>query len=102
MDKLIDTLWGDAVPATANKTIQKYVSRLRKQIGDVLVTRDHGYAIEIEPELTDIGQFEIEVEKSEIGDKEQHLTAALALWRGNPFPDLAGDITWQPLITQLT
>ncbi len=102
MDKLIDTLWGEAVPATANKTIQKYASRLRKQIGDVLVTRDKGYAIEIEPGLTDVGQFEIELEKSEIGDKEQHLTAALALWRGNPFPELAGDISWQPLITQLT
>jgi DNA-binding SARP family transcriptional activator len=48
-DRLIDELWGDEPPPRAAKTVQVYVSRLRKvlttvngQIDDPIVTRDHG------------------------------------------------------------
>jgi DNA-binding SARP family transcriptional activator len=33
-DRLVDQLWGAAPPATAAKSIQVYVSRLRKALGD--------------------------------------------------------------------
>ena len=33
-DRLIDELWGDRAPATAAKTIQVYVSKLRRALGD--------------------------------------------------------------------
>jgi DNA-binding SARP family transcriptional activator len=43
-DRLIDALWGERAPATAAKTVQVYVSNLRKALGDgVLVTRGRGY-----------------------------------------------------------
>ena len=32
-DHLIDALWGDQPPATAAKSLQVHVSRLRKQLG---------------------------------------------------------------------
>ena len=41
-ERLIDELWGESPPATALKTLQVHVSRLRKALarrGDVLVTR---------------------------------------------------------------
>ena len=33
-DRLIDQLWGERPPATAAKTLQGYVSHLRKALGD--------------------------------------------------------------------
>ena len=39
-ERLIDELWGERAPARATKTVQVYVSNLRKALGDgVLVTR---------------------------------------------------------------
>ncbi len=44
-DRLIDALWGERASATAAKTVQVYVSNLRKALGDgVVVTRGGGYA----------------------------------------------------------
>ena len=48
-DRLIDALWGERASATAAKTVQVYVSNLRKALGDgVLVTRGHGYVLQTE------------------------------------------------------
>ena len=33
-DRLIDELWGDHPPPTAAKTVQVYISRLRRALGD--------------------------------------------------------------------
>ena len=33
IDRLIDELWGEREPATAAKTVQVYVSQLRKALG---------------------------------------------------------------------
>ena len=58
-DRLIDELWGERPPATAAKTLQAYVSRLRKALGsDVLVTRDGGYALAASPGQLDADRFE--------------------------------------------
>ena len=46
IDRLIDALWGERAPATAAKTVQVYVSNLRKALGDgLLVTRGRGYVL---------------------------------------------------------
>ncbi|HEX4759728.1 MAG TPA: helix-turn-helix domain-containing protein, partial [Thermoleophilaceae bacterium] len=42
-DRLIDELWGERPPATAAKTLQGYVSHLRKALGNgLLETRGGG------------------------------------------------------------
>jgi DNA-binding SARP family transcriptional activator len=50
-DRLVDELWGDRPPRTALNTIQGYVARLRKLLGDTpetrLLTRDRGYLLEL-------------------------------------------------------
>src|SRR5687768_8301688 len=49
-DQLIDELWGESPPATVGKSIQVYVSRLRKQLGSGrLVTRPPGYVLRVDP-----------------------------------------------------
>ena len=45
-DVLIDVLWGDRPPETARKTVQGYVHRLRRAIGNRSVVRvDNGYLL---------------------------------------------------------
>ena len=39
-ERLIDELWGDEPPATASKSIQVYVSRLRKELGATRLNED--------------------------------------------------------------
>ena len=63
-DRLIDEIWGEQPPASANKIVQGYVSNLRKVLGDdMLVTRGRGYMLRIEPGQTDVDRFEALVTK---------------------------------------
>ena len=65
-DRLIDELWGERPPADAAKTVQMHVSRLRKALageaGDgaagVVVTRERGYELALDPERLDSHRFE--------------------------------------------
>ncbi len=59
---LIDELWGDSPPSTANNLVSIYVHRLKKVIGDtegrVLVYRAPGYLLRLAPGDLDLQQFE--------------------------------------------
>ena len=97
-DRLIADLWGDDPPATAAKTLQVHVSRLRRELGDVVVTRGGGYAIEVAPHGLDLSIFEALVAEGREAladhrpaDAEARLREALALWRGPPLPELADE-----------
>ncbi|MDT4919552.1 MAG: hypothetical protein QOI15_454, partial [Pseudonocardiales bacterium] len=93
-DRLIDLLWGERPPATAAKTLQGYVSNLRKALGaDVIVTRGGGYQLMAAPEQVDAERFErLVAEAARAGDPaaaRERLGEALALWRGEALADLA-------------
>jgi DNA-binding SARP family transcriptional activator len=62
-DALLDELWAQRPPATAAKTVQVHVSRLRKALAvdgraAPIVTREHGYRLEVDPERIDARRFE--------------------------------------------
>jgi DNA-binding SARP family transcriptional activator len=79
-ERLIDELWGDDPPAQATKTLQVYISQLRKALGaDRLVTRAPGYLLRVEEGELDLDRFD---ELRREGRQEE----ALALWRGPPEP----------------
>jgi YVTN family beta-propeller protein len=96
-DRLIDQLWGERPPATAAKTLQGYVSHLRKAIGDeVLLTRGGGYLLTTSPDQVDADRFEAIVADArralaagDAADARKLLDEALGLWRGEPLADLA-------------
>lgn len=100
-DRLIDELWGDHPPATAAKTVQAHISRLRKALaadGGAVVTRAHGYELELDPGCLDAHRFERLLDDGRralaAGRPELALTTlqdALALWRGAPLADLANE-----------
>jgi DNA-binding SARP family transcriptional activator len=104
VDRLIDALWGTELPSTAAKTVQVYVSRLRKELGDRLVTRAPGYALRVERSELDLAQFEqllAEAQRSEPARAGATLRRALALWRGPALADLAYESFAQPEIARL-
>ena len=58
-DRLIDEIWGERPPASANKIVQGYVSNLRKVLGDgLLVTQGRGYLLVTGPGRTDVDRFD--------------------------------------------
>ena len=58
-ERLADELWGERAPATAAKTLQGYISRLRKTLGeDVLRTRGRGYVLTLPSGQLDLDEFE--------------------------------------------
>jgi DNA-binding SARP family transcriptional activator len=81
-DRLIDALWEDDPPESAQKALQVHVSGLRKVLGkDRVVTRGAGYLLRVEEDELDV--FELERLRSQARPAE-----ALSLWRGRPLADL--------------
>jgi DNA-binding SARP family transcriptional activator/ABC-type branched-subunit amino acid transport system substrate-binding protein len=96
-DRLIDELWGERPPASAAKTVQVYVSNLRKALGDgVLLTRGQGYLLQLAPGQIDADRVAASVSEGraalEGGDPQQasdRLHDALARWPSPPLADFA-------------
>jgi DNA-binding SARP family transcriptional activator len=104
-ERLIDDLWGEAPPATVAKSIQVYVSGLRKQLGEGrLVTRTPGYVLRVDPSELDAARFERLVAEARSARPEraaEKLREALALWRAPPLADLAYEPFAQQEIARL-
>jgi class 3 adenylate cyclase len=85
-ERLIDALWGERPPETAQAALQVHVSQLRKALGpERIETRSPGYRLRVEPDELDAARFEAQV----AGGRPRQ---ALALWRG---PALA-DFQYEP------
>jgi YVTN family beta-propeller protein len=90
--RLIDGLWGERPPPTAEKLVQGYVHALRKTLGaGVVVTRAPGYELQVEAGSLDIQEFERLIDEARASKLEQAVelrAQALALWRGAPLADV--------------
>jgi basic membrane lipoprotein Med (substrate-binding protein (PBP1-ABC) superfamily)/DNA-binding SARP family transcriptional activator len=100
-DRILDELWGEEAEGKEN-ALWVYVSRLRSALDDltqepILVTRDHGYSLVIEPELLDAYEFErLAKQGSNLlqADPEAaatDLAAALAMWKGHALEEFTYD-----------
>lgn len=100
VSRLIDELWNSEPPESAVPALRVYVSRLRKLLGDhadaLLVTRPNGYQLRIDANALDVPRFAAYADAgraaAERGDAEEAaiaLRAALELWRGTAYLDLA-------------
>src|SRR5262245_55646973 len=57
-DALIDALWGDSPPASARKTLQTYVSNIRRGLGrEIISTTASGYSLSVAPDDVDVARF---------------------------------------------
>jgi len=113
-DELIDTVWGEEPPPTVRQSLQNHVAALRKAIEPgcappprMLVTRDPGYLLEIDPEQLDlhrfqrlVGQGRRALAEGDAGTAASVLGQALSLWRGPVLADVtaAADAAWPELV----
>ncbi len=104
-ERLIDELWGERPPATAAKTVQVHISRLRRALerpgagdGDLVVTRKHGYELRVNRDSVDsrrfarlIAEARGELAAGRFERATSLLEAAMSLWRGPPLAELASE-----------
>jgi serine/threonine protein kinase/DNA-binding SARP family transcriptional activator/Tol biopolymer transport system component len=107
-EQLVDGLWGDEPPETARNTLQTYVYRLRKVLGEErLEGRDGGYVLTAAPEEVDAARFEAIVRDAKRLSASDPAAAAtrfgdaLALWRGAPLDDLVQEPSLRGEIARL-
>ncbi|MEV0643803.1 BTAD domain-containing putative transcriptional regulator [Phytomonospora sp. NPDC050363] len=91
-DRLIDDLWGEDAPANPGGALQVRVSQLRKALNDaepgardLVESRPPGYLLRAAS--VDAERF---TELAGAADVDR-LSAALALWRGEPYADFADE-----------
>ncbi len=97
-DSLITAAWEQWPPPEARASLHSYISNLRRLLGDsrsILVNAPPGYSLTVSDTACDIGRFVLEktagVQAAAAGRFEQasdHLTTALAEWRGPVLEDL--------------
>src|ERR1700749_4329992 len=106
-DRLIGGLWGERPPATAAKTVQVYVSRLRRALAGPepgttadgpIVTSDHGYVLRVADDEIDLKLFEGRLPaggdafgRGAFAGAVTLLREGLALWRGPPLAAVADE-----------
>jgi DNA-binding SARP family transcriptional activator/tetratricopeptide (TPR) repeat protein len=89
VDRLIDALWGEALPRDARGLVHNYVSRLRKAIrpaGVEIDRRAAGYVLEVAPSTVDLHEFRVLVRTAAGPDD---LRRALDLWQGQALGGVA-------------
>ena len=102
LDELAETLWGPDPPPSARVTIQNYVMRLRKALGEAgssrITTLRSGYAIRAEAGELDVTRFEDLLSAATSAAREgrwqdaaERARSAVSLWRGDPLADVGSE-----------
>ena len=90
-DRLLDELWFE-IPGGGLAALQTQVSRLRRILGDRIVTAGAGYSIRLEEGELDLDRFRSLLADAgaaaDAAERSVHLRAADALWRGAPLAGL--------------
>ncbi|MDX6452596.1 MAG: hypothetical protein QOH16_2645 [Gaiellaceae bacterium] len=98
-DRLIDAVWGEDPPASAQQSLQVYVHGLRRALGAGRIeTYGAGYRLHAELNELDLRRFEQlarrgrdELDADRPTAALAALDAALELWSGSPLADLADE-----------
>jgi predicted ATPase len=78
----VEQVWGADPPRTADRTLQSYVTRLRKRLGaGALVRVGTAYRLDLPADAVDVVRFQRHLDRGDID-------AALAEWTGHPLTGL--------------
>ncbi len=92
--RLVELVWGAEPPATAERTLQSYVARLRRSLGpDAIVRQGSSYRLAVPDDAVDVARFERHLDAGRTSD-------ALAEWTGVPLDGLDAP-GLEPLVTAL-
>ncbi|MDT0305240.1 AfsR/SARP family transcriptional regulator [Streptomonospora wellingtoniae] len=120
-DSIVREIWGDTPPDHAFGTVHTYIYELRQafrrsgsECGSILVTRPHGYSLELQGLELDVHRFEdlhrhgaslldtgsTAASRDEIEKAGAFLAESLSVWRGDPLSNVAlgeqlrNHVTW--------
>ncbi len=80
--RLVELVWGEHPPRTAEKTLQSYITRLRKGLGHDAIERvGAGYRLAVDPATVDVARFQRHLANGETN-------RALGEWVGIPLAGL--------------
>ena len=80
--RLVELIWGEDPPRTARRTLQSYVTRLRKALGQDTITRvGSAYCLDVPAGSVDVIRFERYMDEGRIDE-------ALGEWSGTPLTGL--------------
>ena len=86
VSRLVELVWGEEPPRTAEKTLQSYVTRLRKGLGRASIVRiGAAYRLDVEADAVDIARFRrvrLQRHGTASGDAGGRGTASVAPRRG--------------------
>ncbi|MET0237984.1 MAG: BTAD domain-containing putative transcriptional regulator [Kibdelosporangium sp.] len=111
VDQLSERMWGENPPSTARKSVQLYVLRLRRILGDdgLIETRPDGYLLKSPPDQVDLLRFRRLTEHTRgaarSGDLAGELTLldeALACWRGPALSDVPSESLQRETVAELS
>ncbi|WP_216906054.1 AfsR/SARP family transcriptional regulator [Nocardia noduli] len=116
----VEELWGDGPPSTAASTLQTYVLQIRKSLSDlpgigsleaarsILITKDYGYMLRVEPQAVDAFRFDGLVRAGEkaaaAGDDLKAvrlLNSSADIWRGDAVVDIQTGVALQTYVRGL-
>ena len=112
-DELTEVIWDAAQPENPRRTIQLYVTRLRKAIAgtdseEIIATCPEGYRVDARPEQIDLGRFHLAVTRADqaaaagdVAGEAAALGQALAECRGDPLAGLPSDSLQREIVPQL-
>ncbi|MFI2489088.1 BTAD domain-containing putative transcriptional regulator [Promicromonospora kroppenstedtii] len=93
VERLVDVVWGEDLPAAPQRSLQVLVRRLRTALGEAAVeTVPGGYRLATPAERVDVAAF-TDLVRARPGDapavERRRLVTALRLWRGPAFDGVA-------------
>ena len=102
--ELIDSLWGEHAPASAEGSVHTYVAGLRRALepdrtnrapSQVLASAGSGYVLRLPDDQVDLMAFEshLAAMREVAADPQtalEHVDSAIALWRGAPLSGIPG------------
>ncbi len=105
-ERLIEAVHGQNPPSGARRSLQTFVSNLRRSLGDTVRRDRDGYRIDATMVTTDAADF-AELYESALADTAPESIASTlrlgeSLWRGAPYADVDGHTALDPEITRLT
>ncbi|MFD7307340.1 BTAD domain-containing putative transcriptional regulator [Promicromonospora sp. NPDC059942] len=96
VERLVDVVWGEELPASPQGSLQVLVRRLRSVLGDAVIeTEPGGYRLALPATRVDVASFAglVQPRPGEAPAAERRrLADALGLWRGAPFDGVASEL----------
>lgn len=108
LDRIVVEIYGDDAGAGTRRSVQTFISTIRREVGDIIGKQGAGYVLDVEPSSVDAVRF---VEQVRAGtttlehDPElasDSLREALSMWRGHPYSNVDASMAFDAEIVRLT